>query len=97
MLYLRMASQNTLRVMSYNCQGINIVKTEYINSLLSMCEIFLYKSTGSAMHRFSHYRHLTRIFLLVVYVGLTHKLFYKGELLVVVPFCGVKSCVLMCV
>ena len=36
-----MASQNTLpvRVMSYNCRGINIVKTEYINSLLSMCDI----------------------------------------------------------
>jgi len=38
MLYLRMTSQNALHVMSYNCPGINIVKTDYINSLLSICD-----------------------------------------------------------
>ena len=43
MLYLWMASQNALRVMSYrpNCRDINIVKTEYIKSLLSNCDILL--------------------------------------------------------
>ena len=34
-----MARQNALRVMSYNCRGINIIKTEYIKSLLSICDI----------------------------------------------------------
>ena len=93
-----MASHNILRVMSYNSRsrGMNVMKIEYLKSLLSTCDLLFLQE-----HWFcdAHVQSLSSVnsdFLSCGVCGFdSHRLSYKGDLLAVVPFCGVKSFMLI--
>jgi len=46
-----MAEIDILRVMSYNCRGMNFIKTQYVKTLLDVCD-FLF--IGYVMNKYRH-------------------------------------------
>ena len=77
---MSMADLTSLSIVSYNCRGLNVLKTSYIKSLLSKTTVFFYKNTGYLMANYALLAILIIIFCTQAsLVSITQKYYVAGQ------------------
>ena len=81
-------NQFTLNLCSYNCRGFNFVKREYINRLLTKCDILLLQEHWLAETQLSDLASISDMFLYHGMSGFGNEKVLIGHLLEAALFCG---------